>query len=42
MTWAAVAAGAGRGAAHVVLHASAMGLPVYERMGFETVRPYHR
>lgn len=34
MTWAAVAAGARAGVAAVVLQASDMGRPVYERMGF--------
>lgn len=42
MTWAAVAAAAQRGLAAVVLQASPMGLPVYERMGFAQIRTHHR
>ncbi|HEV2891270.1 MAG TPA: GNAT family N-acetyltransferase [Frankiaceae bacterium] len=42
ITWAAVAAAARAGVPYVVLQASRMGEPVYSRMGFETVRGYHR
>ena len=42
MTWAAVRAGAQAGVPVVALQASPMGEPVYRRMGFETVRTYHR
>jgi predicted acetyltransferase len=42
MTWAAVAAAARAGVQRAVLQASPMGEPVYRRMGFEMVRPYHR
>lgn len=42
MTWAAVAAGARAGVHGVALQATVMGRPVYSRMGFETVRAYHR
>lgn len=42
ITWAAIAACARPGVEAVTLQASAMGRPVYERMGFRTVREYHR
>ncbi|MCU1592849.1 MAG: hypothetical protein JWO12_241 [Frankiales bacterium] len=42
MTWAAVSAGAERGADVAGLQATAMGQPVYARMGFRTVRRYAR
>lgn len=40
MTWAAVAEGARRGCTAITLTASAMGYPVYLRMGFVTVCSY--
>lgn len=40
MTWAAVAAGAKRGCAAIVLSASELGYPVYVRMGFVPVCNY--
>ena len=40
VTWAAVEAGRAWGCDTIVLQASDMGLPVYERMGFRTVVSY--
>ena len=40
MTWHAVRRGRERGAGFASLQASPMGLPVYERMGFEALRSY--
>ncbi len=40
VTWAAVEAGRAWGCDTIVLQASDMGLPVYERMGFRTVISY--
>ncbi|HEX3721174.1 MAG TPA: GNAT family N-acetyltransferase [Nitrolancea sp.] len=40
MTWAAVAAGRDRDCSAITLSASAMGYPVYRRMGFEPVCVY--
>lgn len=40
MTWAAVAAGRDRGCSAITLSASAMGYPVYRRMGFEPICVY--
>jgi GNAT superfamily N-acetyltransferase len=42
MTWAAMQAGAERGADLVALQATPMGRPVYARMGFRPVRDYRR
>lgn len=41
MTWAALAAGGRAGCPHAVLQSSAMGRPVYQRMGFSPVRVHH-
>ena len=41
VTWASIQEGAARGATFASLQASAMGRPVYERMGFETLSTYH-
>ncbi len=40
VTWAAVAAGRERGGTWSLLQSSAMGLPVYERMGYRVVGDY--
>jgi GNAT superfamily N-acetyltransferase len=40
LTWHAVVRGKDRGCSAAILQASAMGRPVYERMGFRTVAPY--
>ncbi len=40
MTWHAVVAGAAMGCTMASLHASEMGRPIYERMGFRVVAPY--
>lgn len=41
VTWVGVEEGGRRGARFASLQASAMGRPVYERMGFETLSTYH-
>ncbi len=41
-TWAAIGVAAERGATHAFLQATAMGEPVYRRMGFETLVAYDR
>ena len=41
ITWAVLAAGRDAGCSTGVLQASPMGKPVYDRMGFDTVTPYH-